>query len=179
MWKQFYPCWYVQDVFEIDYEKLYRRGFRGIMFDIDNTLVHHGDDSTPRIDGLFRDLNRMGFKTLMLSNNSEERIKRFLRHIDAQYVSDADKPKPDGYLRGIELLGMPKEQIVVVGDQMFTDILGANRVGLSSILVHFIQLPGETKIGKKRYLEKVLLRCCQRNRRSGAQLLEMRKKGSM
>ena len=158
MLKRFYPWWYVQDVFQIDYDELYRLGFRGIMFDIDNTLVHHGADSTPRIDALFQEINRAGFRTLMLSNNSEERIRRFLKHIDALYVADAGKPAPAGYLRGVDLLRLPKEQIIVVGDQMFTDILGANRVGLASILVHFIQLPGETKIGKKRYLEKLILR---------------------
>ena len=54
MIKKYYPYEYAESVFMIDYQKLYQKGFRGIIFDIDNTLVHHGDDSTPEIDDLFR-----------------------------------------------------------------------------------------------------------------------------
>ena len=66
----------------IDYQKLYQKGFRGIIFDIDNTLVHHGDDSTPEIDDLFRKIQRLGLKTLLLSNNDRGRVERFIKNID-------------------------------------------------------------------------------------------------
>ena len=177
MLKQYYPYAYVPDVFHIDYEALYRQGIRGIMFDIDNTLVHHGADSTPEIDALLRHIQSLGIKTLMLSNNSEERIQRFLKNIDSLYVYEAEKPAPQGYLRGVKLLELPKEQIVVVGDQIFTDIVGANRAGLASILVHFIQLPGETKIGKRLYLEKLILQFYQRSKKYKDRLAGICKKG--
>ena len=77
MFKLFYPYEYVESVFSIDYNKLYDMGYRGLIFDIDNTLVHHGDDSTPEIDNLFKVIQNIGFKTLLLSNNNEERIKKF------------------------------------------------------------------------------------------------------
>ena len=66
------PDKYVEDVFSIDYEDLYRQGFRGLIFDIDNTLVPHGADSDSKIDKLFQDIHSLGFKTLLLSNNSRE-----------------------------------------------------------------------------------------------------------
>ena len=66
----------------IDYQKLYQKGFRGIIFDIDNTLVHHGDDSTPEIDDLFRKIQGLGLKTLLLSNNDRGRVERFIKNID-------------------------------------------------------------------------------------------------
>ena len=69
MIKKYYPYEYAESVFMIDYQKLYQKGFRGIIFDIDNTLVHHGDDSTPEIDDLFRKIQGLGLKTLLLSNN--------------------------------------------------------------------------------------------------------------
>jgi uncharacterized protein len=158
MFKKFYPYEYVPNVFSIDYEKLYAKGYRGILFDIDNTLVHHGDDSNQRVDELFRYLHRIGFQTLLLSNNSEERILRFLKNIDSLYIHDADKPNPLGYKKALKLLKLPAEKTFFVGDQLFTDIYGANQVGIPSILVDFIRQPGVTSIGKKRRLEKLLLR---------------------
>ena len=89
MLKIFYPYEYVENVFSIDYKKLYDKGYRGIIFDIDNTLVHHGDDSTKEIDDLFQTIQNIGFKTLLLSNNSEKRIKRFIKNIDSLYIHDA------------------------------------------------------------------------------------------
>ena len=76
MLKKLYPYAFVESVFCIDYKKLYKMGFRGLMFDIDNTLVHHGDDSTKEIDDLFKKIKKIGFKTVLLSNNTEERVKR-------------------------------------------------------------------------------------------------------
>ena len=94
MLKIFYPYEYVERVFSIDYKKLYGKGDRGLIFDIDNTLVHHGEDSTREIDKLFKDVQKIGFKTLVLSNNSEnseKRIQKFLENIDSLYIHDAKK----------------------------------------------------------------------------------------
>ena len=159
MLRLFYPCEYLDSVFAIDYQKLYDKGYRAVIFDIDNTLVHHGKDSTPEVDALFRHIHSIGLRTLLLSNNSEERILRFLRNIDSLYIHDAQKPKPAGYRRAVEMLGVRKEETVFVGDQVFTDILGANLCGIDSILVSFIRRPGETKIGIRRNVEKIILRC--------------------
>ena len=82
MIKKYYPYEYAESVFMIDYQKLYQKGFRGIIFDIDNTLVHHGDDSTPEIDNLFRKIQGLGLKTLLLSNNDRGRVERFIKNID-------------------------------------------------------------------------------------------------
>ena len=165
MFKKLYPWAYAESVFHVDYQKLYHKGYRGILFDIDNTLVHHGDDSTEEVDQLFRTLHRMGFKTLLLTNNGEKRVKRFLQNIDVPYICDADKPKTDSYEKAVAMLGLPKEEVVCIGDQMFVDIYGANQSGIASILVHYITLPGETKIGKTRYVEKWILSFYKRSRK--------------
>ena len=89
MLKIFYPYEYVESVFSIDYKKLYEKGYRGLIFDIDNTLVHHGEDSTREIDELFKEVQKIGFKTLVLSNNSEKRVQKFLENIDSLYIHDA------------------------------------------------------------------------------------------
>ncbi len=164
MLRLLYPHEYVESVFEIDYEKLYRKGYRGIIFDIDNTLVPHGDDSTEEVDALFLSIQKLGFNTLLLSNNNEERIKRFLKNIDSLYICEADKPKCGNYLKAVELLGIKKEEAVFIGDQIFTDIFGANMSGIDNILVKYIRRKGETKIGKRRTLEKVILRFYEKNK---------------
>lgn len=176
MFKVFYPYEYVESVFSIDYEKLYRRGFRGLMFDIDNTLVPHGADSTKKVDELFCTLHAIGFKTLLLSNNEEKRIQRFLKNIDSLYISDAGKPKTDGYLKGIEMLGLKKEEVVFIGDQIFTDIYGANKSGIASILVKFIGYYVETKIGIRRNIEKVILKFYRLNKSCRNRLGNVEKK---
>ena len=157
MLHNFYPYEYVENVFSIDYKKLYENDFRAILFDIDNTLVHHGDDSTEEIDELFRYIQSIGFQTFILSNNSEKRIQRFLRNINSPYIHDAQKPNAENYLKAIGQLGVKKTEAVFVGDQIFTDIYGANKSGIPSILVRFIRQEGETKIGIRRHVERIVL----------------------
>ena len=157
MIRELFPYDTARDAFSIDYKKLYDLGYRGLLFDIDNTLVHHGDDSTPEVDAFFKKIRGMGFQVLMLSNNSEDRIRRFLQNIDALYISDADKPLPEGYKKACRMMGIPIGQAVMIGDQLFTDIRGANRCGMASILVHFIEEPGEKWLGWHRYAEFLIL----------------------
>lgn len=161
----FYPYEYADSVFSIDYKKLYDQGFRGILFDIDNTLVHHGDDSTPEIDSLFSRIQSTGLKTILISNNDEARVKRFIKNIDTLYICDADKPNTAAYLKAVKMLDIRKKEALVIGDQMFIDILGANKSGLASILVKFIKLESETKIGKRRYLEYLVLEIWKHNKK--------------
>ena len=164
MLKKYYPGTYADSVFDIDYPKLYAKGYRGIIFDVDSTLVPHGGDSTPAVDALFKEIHAAGLKTLLLTNNDEERVLRFIRNIDTLYLCDADKPDPAGYLKAVEMLGVDKDQVVYIGDQVFIDIVGANRAGIDSILVHYILHEGETKLGIKRNLEKPVLWCYRRSK---------------
>lgn len=157
MFKVFYPYECADSVFTIDYDKLYAMGIRGLIFDIDNTLVLHGSDSTPAIDDLFREVQAKGFKTLLLSNNEEKRINRFMQNIRTYYIHDAGKPRPAGYLRALEVMELEKDQVVVIGDQVFTDVLGANLAGMPSILVKFLRWPEEKALGKRRRLEQAVM----------------------
>lgn len=160
----FYPYEYADSVFSIDYQKLYDKGYRGLIFDIDNTLVHHGEDSTPEVDALFRQIHQVGLKTVLLSNNSEKRILRFLQNIDSGYIAEANKPETAGYEKAIRMLDLPKDQCICIGDQLFTDIYGANKYGITSILVKYLRYPDEKKIGIRRSIEKVVLKCYHMSR---------------
>ena len=158
MFEKFYPHEYVGSVFVIDYEKIFRKGFRGVIFDIDMTLVPHGEDSTPEVDALFKEIHAVGLKTLLLTNNNETRVKRFTKNIDTLYICDADKPNPAAYLKAVEMLGIKRDEAIFIGDQIFTDILGANKSGLASILVKYVTAHEETDIGIRRRLEKIILK---------------------
>ncbi len=157
MFSLFYPGCYVEDVFSIDYVKLTAMGVKALIFDIDNTLVPHGADSTPRVDEFFHHLHGMGLKTLLLSNNNRERIERFKRNFDSLYIEEAGKPHAACYHHAVQMLGVQPSEVVVVGDQVFTDILGANRAGLQSILVKYIGFYKKERKGIRRNLEKVVL----------------------
>ncbi|MBR4309377.1 MAG: YqeG family HAD IIIA-type phosphatase [Oscillospiraceae bacterium] len=176
MLKILYPYEYAQSVFSIDYAKLYSLGIRGLIFDIDNTLVLHGKDSNSEVDTLFRDLHQMGFKTLLLSNNGEERITRFNREIRTLYISNSKKPRPKNFLRALCLMELEKQQVIFIGDQLFTDILGANLSGLKSILVKFLHRPEETNFGKRRAAENFILNYYKRSKKYQNRLGNISKK---
>ena len=158
MFHLLFPFEYVDSVFSIDYDKLFQKGYKGVIFDIDMTLVPHGADSTKEIDELFKTIHKAGLKTLLLTNNSEERVKRFITNIDTLYLCDANKPDRDGYVKAIEMMGIRKNEAVFIGDQIFIDIYGANRCGIASILVKYVTAEIETNIGIRRNLEKVILK---------------------
>ena len=163
MLERFYPYEYADSVFAIDYEKLYALGYRGIIFDVDNTLVPLNADSTEEIDGLFRQIHAAGFRTVILSDNSEERVRRFLRNIDSPFLCRAGKPDPENFAKAVRMMRVGRDRAVVIGDQIFMDIFGANRCGLASILVAFIRQPGETTFGKRRAAEEVIMSFYRRN----------------
>ncbi len=165
MFKNFYPYEYSDSVFTVDYKKLYEMGYRGLIFDIDNTLVHHGADSTPETDRFLGELQAMGFKIFILTDNDEQRVKRFLKNIEADYICDAEKPKTESFLNAVSRLGTEKDKIIYIGDQIFTDIYGANKSGIKNILVRFLRRSGDTRLGIKRNIEKVILFFYSKSRR--------------
>ena len=157
MIKKYYPYEYAESVFMIDYQKLYQKGFRGIIFDIDNTLVPHGAPADERAKKLFAHLKELGFKCCFLSNNQYERVSSFNDVIGEQFIENAHKPSVKNYVRAMELLGTDKSNTIFIGDQLFTDIYGAKRAGIRNILVKPIDSKEEIQIVLKRYLEKIVL----------------------
>ena len=164
MFSRFYPNGYVDNVFSIDYKKLYNKGYRAIIFDIDNTLAHHGEDPSKEVENLFQIIHNIGFQTLLFSDNSAERIKRFSRNIDSLYIAEVNKPNPAKLFGAIKTLGLPKEEIVYIGDQIFRDIEMTNKVGIDSILVKYMRKAKQKK-GIRRRLEKIILWFYKQNKK--------------
>lgn len=157
MLERFYPDFDVQSVYHIDFKTLYREGYRGILFDIDNTLVPHGAPADERIKTLFQTLQKIGFRVMLLSNNKEPRVKMFNDAVGADYIFRAGKPAVASYIRAMEKMQTTAENTIFVGDQLFTDILGAKKAGIRNYLVSPIHPKEEIQIVLKRYLEKIVL----------------------
>lgn len=157
MLETFYPDVEADSTYEIDFQKLYEEGYRGIIFDIDNTLVPHGAPADERALALFGQLQGMGYQTMLLSNNKEPRVKMFADAVESKYIYKAGKPGKAGYLRAMDDMGTTKETTLFIGDQLFTDVWGARRVGIVSYLVKPIHPKEEIQIVLKRYLEKIVL----------------------
>ena len=157
MLQTFYPDLYMDSAYGIDYEEYYRRGFRGIIFDIDNTLVEHGAPADERTLNLFAHLKELGFQAMVVSNNKEPRVKMFADAVGISYIYKAGKPKPGNYKKAMEQMGTDTANTIFIGDQIFTDIYGANLAGLRTILVKPIHPKEEIQIVLKRYLEKIVL----------------------
>lgn len=164
MLKQFYPKEYQDSAYEIDFEEFYKKGYRGVIFDVDNTLVPHNAPADDKAKGLFARLKDLGYESCLLSNNKEPRVKLFSEAVVyAGYIFKGGKPSTRGYEAAMEKMGTNKGNTLFVGDQLFTDVWGANRTGLYSILVKPINPKEEIQIVLKRMLEKPVLFFYQRS----------------
>ena len=155
--ERFYPDEYLDSTYSIDFAELAKKGYRGVLFDIDNTLVPHGAPADERVKALFARLKAIGFRCCLISNNQKPRVEMFNKDIQVDYVYNAHKPSTRNYLRAMEIMGTDRRSSVFIGDQLFTDVWGAKRVGIHNILVHPINPKEEIQIVLKRYLEKIVL----------------------
>ena len=157
MFDRFFPDDYKMSTYVIPFEKLYEEGFRGVIFDIDNTLVPHGAPADDRAKKLFARLKKIGFSSCLISNNQEARVKMFNEEIQTNYIYNAHKPSTKNYKKAMEIMGTDDSNTLFVGDQLFTDVWGAKRSGIRTILVKPIHPKEEIQIVLKRYLEKIVL----------------------
>ena len=165
MFDRFFPDQYVASTYVIDFEKLYKEGIRGVIFDIDNTLVPHGAPADERAIQLFARLRSIGLDYCLISNNQLPRVKPFADAVQAKFVEDAHKPSGKNYLKAMKLMHVDLDSCIFVGDQIFTDVYGAKRCGMRTILVKPLHPKEEIQIVLKRYLEKIVLYFYQKEKR--------------
>ena len=162
--KRLIPDLFVESVYDIDLDQLQARGIKGIITDLDNTLVRWDEpDATPKlIEWLDHVRDTRGIKVCIVSNNQDHRVERFAKPLDIPWIAKARKPKNAPFHKGLNLLGTKVEETVVIGDQLFTDVLGGNRMGLYTILV--VPVGEKEFIGTKvlRLMERVALRILRR-----------------
>lgn len=157
MFSRLYPKEYYDSTYSINFARYYRMGYRAVIFDIDNTLVEHDAPIDARATKLIAKLKEIGFEICFLSNNDEERVASFSKTLGTEHIHKAKKPLAKGYHRAMKKMGTTAMNTLFVGDQIFTDVWGANNAGIHSILVKPIAKREEIQIVLKRFLEKVVL----------------------
>ncbi|GIO27615.1 YqeG family HAD IIIA-type phosphatase [Ornithinibacillus bavariensis] len=136
MLKRFLPNEHVKSIYEIDPLTLKEKGIKGIITDLDNTLVPWDvKEATPEVINWFKQMKDNGIKVTIISNNKEERVKMFSEPLGTPFVFSARKPLSRAFKTASRQMELKKEEIVVVGDQLLTDVLGGNSAGLYTILV--------------------------------------------
>ncbi len=160
----FSPDEFYRSIHDIDFVKYYDSGFRGIIFDIDNTLVEHGFPANEKVKDFFFKLRFIGFKTVLLSNNCEPRVKSFADSVESEYIFKANKPFKAGYYKAMSMMETDVKTTLCIGDQLFTDIWGGNLCGLHTILTEPIDPKEEMQIVLKRLFERPIIKSTKRKR---------------
>ena len=152
------PDAYYENIFKIDYKKLKEIGIKYIFFDIDNTIVPYSvKEPDTNIKELFAKLER-DFKLIIVSNSNKDRLRPFKEKLNVDTAFSARKPFKKKYKKILTIYKYKISEIACIGDQIITDIYGANRMGFTSILVNPIakKEPFPTKIS--RFFEKKILK---------------------
>lgn len=157
--KYFMPDLYLDDIYGITPEYLKSKGIKAVLLDIDNTLVTYDDPlPTPPVTEWLKLLDSCGIKAAFISNNHKERVELFNR--DLNYFASWDSKKPSGkyYRAAMKEYGVDRTNTAVIGDQVFTDVWSAKRLGLYAILVKPIKDKRTLFFRAKRVLEKPILK---------------------
>jgi HAD superfamily phosphatase (TIGR01668 family) len=149
----------VNNIYDIQLDVLQSKGMKGIITDLDNTLVGSRDPiATPELVAWLDRVRDFGFKVVIVSNNNQTRVSKFAEPIGIPFIHAARKPASRAFRRALQVLELPAEQTVVIGDQMLTDVLGGRRMGLFTILVDAIAPTDEgimTRVNRR--IEKIAL----------------------
>ena len=163
----FFPTLYRRRITDVTVDDLHCLGVKALLLDVDNTLTtHDAPDLTNAVKAWLTDMQTAGFSLIIVSNNRAERVAPFAEKIGLSYYAHARKPLPFGFRAAAKQVGVCRKECVVIGDQLFTDMLGANLAGIPSILLEPIQPETQQKfIVFKRKIEKPMLNSRRQRRR--------------
>lgn len=155
----FAPTISVKSVLDIDEKMLTEHGINALLLDLDNTLSHHGSPMAE--NGIFEWLDlmrKLEIKMIVISNNTNRRVKPLAKDLGLEYIANGWKPLTFGITRGLSRLGVSKKEAAMVGDQIFTDILGGNLKGVKTILVEPFHIEKGWLFVAKRGFEKLFFK---------------------
>lgn len=131
-----YPKLYIENVIKLDLECLNKNKIKGLILDVDNTLIDYDKKMLDGLENWCEKLKQKNIKLCILSNsNKKEKVKKVAKDLDIPFIYFAKKPLKSGFKKAKKILELENENIGVVGDQLMTDVLGANRCKMFSILV--------------------------------------------
>lgn len=134
--ENYMPDFVVEKAYDVTVESLKREGIAAVFVDLDNTLIAwNNPDGTPEMRQWLHDLRDAGIRVVVVSNNSHDRVKRAVETFGIDFEARAMKPFTLGIDRAMKRFGVKKDEVVMIGDQLMTDIRAAKRAGIRSILV--------------------------------------------
>ncbi len=155
----FYPSFYFKDIYQITPQFLGENKLSALILDVDNTLISNTVcEPSESVCEWICTLQNAGIALCILSNGKGERVSLFNKNLNLPVIYQAKKPMKKGFLDAMKVMGVSPERCAAVGDQIFTDIWGASRVGIKSILVEQIDGFEQTFIKFKRVLERPIIR---------------------
>lgn len=155
----FTPSAYIASIDQVTPEAIVQKGFTAVITDLDNTLIEwNRAHATDAVVQWIRSLEDAGIDVIVISNNNEQRVKTFAEPLGLRYVARANKPLKSGYRRAFQMLNRPKEQIVAIGDQLMTDILGGNRAKIATILVLPVVQTDAKATALNRFIESKIMK---------------------
>ncbi len=154
----FKPDIKLERVTDVTIDLLNKFNISALILDVDNTLsTHHGEILTDGLSEWLEYMKNSGIKLIVLSNSKEKRVKPFAEKINLKFISLGLKPLPFGYIRAISALGNSRKNTAIVGDQIFTDIIGGKFVGVKTILLSPIKPEDGWSFKLRRKLEKKII----------------------
>jgi len=154
-----YPELYVPSLFDIDLEALRKKGINSLIIDLDNTIMPRGARRPEQaVEEWLSRVREQGFRLCIVSNSRDSSVRELTHRLGVPVIIRAVKPRRRPFVRALELMGATREETAVIGDQIFTDVLGGNRLGLYTILID--PLDGKEFIGTRlisRPLERLFL----------------------
>lgn len=155
----FKPKWWLKNVLEIDENFIKENHLRGFILDLDNTLSMHGSPAAEKgVTDWLAEMKRLGMRLLVVSNNTKKRVEPLARELGLDYICFACKPLTIGISRALRKMKLPKNSVALVGDQIFTDVLGGNLRGVPTILVEPFHLENKVTFKLKRKLENIVFK---------------------
>ena len=155
----FKPTIWVKSVLQIDKQLLNKLRVKGLILDLDNTLSMHGSPAAEMgVTEWLQKMRQLGIKMVVASNNYEKRVAPLSKELGLDFISFGCKPLPFGIRKAGKMLGIPKSQIAIVGDQIFTDVMGGNLSGIRTILVEPFYLEKGMGFKLKRKIESVVFK---------------------
>ncbi|MCL2637078.1 MAG: YqeG family HAD IIIA-type phosphatase [Oscillospiraceae bacterium] len=155
----FKPTIWLKNVLSINADFLEKHGLKGLILDLDNTLSMHGSPAAEAgIEQWLSDMRKLDVKMSIVSNNTKKRVTPLAKELGLDFIAFGCKPLPFGIKKAAKNLGLPKNQLAVVGDQIFTDVMGGNISGITTILVEPFHMEDKLGFRFKRKIESAVFK---------------------
>lgn len=158
MLNNFKPTWMVNAIYDLTPEQLQAHGIKAVLTDLDNTLIAwNNPNGTPQLKAWLAQLQTAGIPLVVVSNNNHQRVQKAVAELQLPFIARAKKPLASGIIKAQKQLGLSRHEVVMVGDQLITDMHAGNIAGVRTILVKPIIDSDAWNTSINRFFEKYIM----------------------